>query len=200
MHDATASTLVRRWHGLFTVSRDYWALTAVLAAALLALPIVSVTWIALSSTDSIWPHLVSTVLPRALANTLLLLVGASVLALAIGTGTAWLITMFRFPGREIADRMLVLPLAMPVYIVAYAYVELLDYAGPLQTMLRTNFGADSFMGTMVPDVRSLGGAIWLFALVLYPYVYLSARASFVQQSVCALEVARTLGQIGRAHV
>ena len=194
MHDATASTLVRRWHGLFTVSRDYWALTAVLAAALLALPIVSVTWIALSSTDSIWPHLVSTVLPRALTNTLLLLVGASILALAIGTGTAWLITMFRFPGREIADRMLVLPLAMPVYIVAYAYVELLDYAGPLQTMLRTNFGADSFMGTMVPDVRSLGGAIWLFALVLYPYVYLSARASFVQQSVCALEVARTLGR------
>ena len=100
MHDATASTLVRRWHGLFTVSRDYWALTAVLAAALLALPIVSVTWIALSSTDSIWPHLVSTVLPRALTNTLLLLVGASILALAIGTGTAWLITMFRFPGRE----------------------------------------------------------------------------------------------------
>ncbi len=194
IRDATALNVERPRFGLFADKREHWALTAVLAAALLALPILSVVWIALSATDSIWPHLVSTVLPRALGNTLLLLTGASVLALIIGTATAWLVTMFRFPGRDLADRMLVLPLAMPVYIVAYAYVELLDYAGPLQTALRATFGGGSVLGTIVPDVRSLSGAILLFALVLYPYVYLTARASFVQQSVCALEVARTLGQ------
>jgi iron(III) transport system permease protein len=197
MRDPTASFAMRRWwqgSANGNGNGDHWALTAVLAAALLALPILSVVWIALSATDSIWPHLVSTVLPRALTNTLLLLAGAGTLALAIGTATAWLVTMFRFPGREIADRMLVLPLAMPVYIVAYAYVELLDFAGPLQTSLRTAFGAHSLIAGLVPDVRSLGGAITLFSLVLYPYVYLTARASFVQQSVCALEVARTLGR------
>lgn len=194
MNDATAAPTAH-WPGwLQSAINDRWSLAAVLAAILLALPIVSVMWLALSATESSWPHLVSTVLPRALANTLVLLVGASALALAIGTSTAWLVTMFRFPGREIADRMLVLPLAMPVYIVAYAYVDLLDFAGPLQTALRSTFGAQSFFGAIVPDVRSLGGAIALFAIVLYPYVYLSARASFVQQSVCALEVARTLGR------
>lgn len=174
--------------------QDRWAFTAVLAAALLALPIASIIWIAFSASDNSWPHLLQTVLPSALATTILLLLGASVLALAIGTSTAWIVTMFRFPGRDLIDRMLVLPLAMPVYIVAYAYVDLLDFAGPVQTGLRDAFGAQSPVATAIPDIRSLGGAIWIFAVSLYPYVYLSARASFVQQSVCALEVARTLGR------
>ncbi len=191
----SAATLTTRWpRWLQSAISDRWTLAAVLAAALLALPIASITWISLSATESSWPHLFATVLPRALGNTVALLAGASLLALAIGTSTAWIVTMFSFPGRDIADRLLVLPLAMPVYIVAYAYVELLDFAGPVQTGLRAAFGAKSFLGTIVPDVRSLGGAIALFAIVLYPYVYLTARASFVQQSVCALEVARTLGR------
>jgi iron(III) transport system permease protein len=175
-------------------SADAWALSAGIIALVLALPILAVVWIAFSATDSIWPHLISTVLPRALTNTVLLLAGAGAVSLAIGTLTAWIVTMFRFPGREIADRLLVLPMAMPVYIVAYAYVELLDFAGPLQTGLRDTFGAQSALAHIIPDVRSLSGAIGLFSLVLYPYVYLTARASFVQQSVCALEVARTLGR------
>lgn len=177
-----------------TIGQDRWAWTAVGAAALLALPILSIIWIAFSAKDSSWPHLIATVLPSALKNTTLLLAGASALALAIGTTTAWLVTMFRFPGRDLADRLLVLPLAMPVYIVAYAYVDLLDFAGPVQTGLRATFGAQSLIVAAMPDIRSLGGAIIIFALALYPYVYLTARASFVQQSVCALEVARTLGQ------
>ena len=177
-----------------TFGHDRWAWTAVAAAALLALPIFAIIWIAFSATDSSWPHLLATILPRALKNTALLLAGASAFALAIGTTTAWLVTMFRFPGRDLADRLLVLPLAMPVYIVAYAYVDLLDFAGPVQLSLRAAFGPHSAVATAIPDIRSLGGAIIIFALALYPYVYLSARASFVQQSVCALEVARTLGQ------
>ena len=171
-----------------------WATWAGVLAALLALPVAAVIWIALSATESNWPHLVANVLPRALTNTVLLLAGAGALTLAIGTLAAWLITMFRFPGRELADRLLVLPMAMPAYIVAYAYVDLLDYAGPVQTALRQAFGAQSLLAHIIPDVRSLGGAIGLFSIVLYPYVYLSARASFIQQSVCALEVARTLGR------
>ena len=184
-----------RWpRVLNSLRQDRWAFMAVLAAALLVLPVVSIVWIALSASDNSWPHLLQTVLPSALATTILLLLGASLLALAIGTSTAWLVTMFRFPGRDLADRMLVLPLAMPVYIVAYAYVDLLDFAGPIQTGLRAAFGVQSSVATSIPDIRSLGGAVWIFAISLYPYVYLSARASFVQQSVCALEVARTLGQ------
>lgn len=173
---------------------DAWSATAVAAALLIALPILSIAWIAVSGTESIWPHLAATVLPRALGSTLLLLAGASLLALSIGVASAWLVTMYRFPGRSLADRMLVLPLAMPVYIVAYAYVDLLDYAGPVQTALRAAFGSESLLARAFPDVRSLPGAILLFAFSLYPYVYLTARASFIQQSVCALEVARTLGR------
>lgn len=192
--NATAPLWARWPRVLNSLRQDRWAFMAVLAAALLVLPVVSIVWIALSASDNSWPHLLQTVLPSALATTILLLLGASLLALAIGTSTAWLVTMFRFPGRDLADRMLVLPLAMPVYIVAYAYVDLLDFAGPIQTGLRAAFGVQSSVATSIPDIRSLGGAVWIFAISLYPYVYLSARASFVQQSVCALEVARTLGQ------
>lgn len=176
------------------IGHDRWAATAIGAALLLALPIFSIVWIAVSANESSWPHLLSTILPSALKNTTLLLAGTSALCLAIGTTTAWVVTMFRFPGRSLVDRLLVLPLAIPVYIVAYAYVDLLDFAGPVQSGLRTAFGPQSAVASTIPDIRSLGGAIMIFALALYPYVYLTARASFVQQSVCALEVARTLGQ------
>ena len=114
--------------------------------------------------------------------------------LVFGTATAWLVTMYRFPGRGIIDRLLVLPLAVPTYIVAYCYVELLDFSGPVQRLLRTLFGWHTVRDYWFPDVRSMGGAIIILSAVLYPYVYLTARASFVQQSVCVLEVARTLGQ------
>ncbi|MEQ1652451.1 MAG: iron ABC transporter permease [Hyphomicrobium sp.] len=195
MSRTRAASLAHLWTARPALSSSgVWALTAVFAAALLALPLLAVAWIGLSATDSSWPHLMATVLPRALTNTVLLLAGAGAFALLIGTPAAWLVTMYRFPGRALADRLLVLPLAMPVYIVAYAYVDLLDFAGPVQTALRSTFGNNSSVSHIIPDVRSLSTAITMFALVLYPYVYLSARASFVQQSVCALEVARTLGR------
>ena len=102
--------------------------------------------------------------------------------------------MYRFPGRGLLDRLLVLPLAMPTYIVAYCYVELLDFSGPVQRTLRALFGWRTVKDYWFPDVRTLTGAILVLSAVLYPYVYLSARASFVQQSICVLEVARTLGR------
>ncbi len=171
-----------------------WTVTVALIVAGMLLPVAAILALAMRPADGVWPHLVATVLPGALLNTALLLSGVGVLVLIVGTGTAWLVTMHRFPGRALADRLLVIPLAMPTYIVAYCYVELLDYAGPVQTGLRQIIGARGPQDYWFPDIRSLPGTILIFSAVLYPYVYLSARASFVQQSVCALEVARTLGR------
>jgi iron(III) transport system permease protein len=171
-----------------------WTVVVALILMVVALPIVTVLLLALAPADNIWPHLVRTVLPGSLLRTVLLAAGAGTLAFGVGTATAWLVTMYRFPGREILDRLLVLPLAVPTYIVAYCYVELLDYAGPVQTGLRSAFGWERAADYWFPQVRSLGGAVFVFAAVLYPYVYLTARASFAQQSVCVLEVARTLGR------
>jgi iron(III) transport system permease protein len=171
-----------------------WTLAPALLAVVLALPLATVVALSLSAPENVWPRLVRTVLPPALLDTATLLIGVSLLALGFGAGTAWLVTMCRFPGRAALDRLLVLPLAIPAYIVAYAYVELLDYAGPLQTALRALFGWQSARDYWFPDMRSMPGAILVLSAALYPYVYLSARASFVQQSVCVLEAARTLGR------
>jgi iron(III) transport system permease protein len=130
----------------------------------------------------------------AVRDTTFLLAGVGLMTLAFGTGTAWLVTMYRFPGRAVLDRLLVLPLATPTYIAAYCYVELLDYSGPVQGALRWLTGWQSARDYWFPEVRTLSGAVLTLSAVLYPYVYLSARASFVQQSICVLEVARTLGR------
>lgn len=158
------------------------------------LPIAAIVLMAFASGFGTWPHLISTVLPRAVLTSLTMLAGVGVLTAIIGTGCAWVVTMYRFPGRAIVDRLLVLPLAIPTYIAAYAYADLLDWAGPVQTALRAVFGVVSPRDSWFPDIRSTGGAVFVLSAVLYPYVYLTARSSFVQQSVCALEVARTLGR------
>lgn len=160
--------------------------------SLLALPFLTIVALAISGlgTDA----LPSRIIARTLSETGLLLIGVATLTLVTGTATAWLVTMYRFPGRALVDRLLVLPLAIPTYIVAYAYVELLDYSGPVQRSLRALMGYSSARDYWFPDIRSLGGGIFVMSAVLYPYVYLTARASFVQQSVCVLEVARTLGR------
>jgi iron(III) transport system permease protein len=186
----------RSWARWLRRPGDAWGATlfAVAVAGIMALPLATIVVLSLDVRESVWPHLVRTVLPGALADTGLLLLGVGVLTLGIGTGTAWLTTMYRFPGRGLLDRLLVLPLAMPTYIIAYAWVELLDFTGPIQGALRAVFGWHTVKDYWFPEVRSLTGAVLILSAVLYPYVYLSARASFVQQSVCVLEVARTLGR------
>lgn len=171
-----------------------WTVVVALIVALMALPLITIAVLALFPSENIWPHLMRTVLPGALANTLLLMAGVGAMTLLLGTGTAWIVTMYRFPGRAVLDRLLVIPLAVPTYITAYCYVEIMDFSGPLQQALRAIFGWTSVRDYWFPDIHSLPGAIIVMSSVLYPYVYLSARASFVQQSVCALEVARTLGR------
>jgi iron(III) transport system permease protein len=133
------------------------------------------------------------VLPDAFLDTALLLAGVAAIAAVVGIGTAWLVTAYRFPGRDALVWLLPLPLAIPTYIVAYVYVGILDAIGPVQSALRALFGWRSPADYWFPEVRSLGGAIFVIGLVLYPYVYLAARAMFQTQSAALIEVARTLG-------
>lgn len=165
-------------------------------AAVLALPILVIAgFIVLGSTD-LWSHLIDTVLPEYLFNTLVLVLGVGAGTLVIGTGTAWLTVMCEFPGRRIFSWLLLIPMAMPAYIIAYTYTGLLDFAGPVQSSLRDWFGW-SYGDYYMPEIRSLGGAIIMLTLVLYPYVYLLTRAAFLEQSICVLDVGRTLGYSSR---
>ena len=184
---------INAWRSLRLAS-PIWSVVVGGILAIVVLPIVTILVLAVTPADNIWPKLLTSVLPSALGTTVALLLMTAVTTLVTGAGTAWLVTMYRFPGRTLADRLLVLPLAIPSYLVAYVYGDLLSYAGPIQTGLRACFGLGPGAHMLVPEIRSLGGAVFVLASVLYPYVYLSARASFVQQSVCALEVARTLGR------
>ncbi|MEM8993716.1 MAG: iron ABC transporter permease [Acidobacteriota bacterium] len=160
--------------------------------ALVMTPVVAVLARLGAPSGGLWTHLASTVLPRYVANTLWLALGVSLLTVTVGVGTAWLVTLCRFPGQRVLRWALLLPLAIPAYLSAYAYTDLLQFAGPVQTWLRATFewtAQDYFF----PQVRSLPGAAVILSLALYPYVFLAARTAFLEQSVCVLEVSRTLG-------
>ncbi|MEQ9608286.1 MAG: iron ABC transporter permease [Kiloniellaceae bacterium] len=174
----------RRWGGLAWLS--------VIVAGLFLIPVVSVLWSLTESGDGTWQHLVSTVLPRYLLNTAVLVAGVGVGVPVIGAGTAWLVTMCRFPGRRYFEWALILPLAVPAYVMAYAYTDFLQPAGPVQSLLREVTGL-TYQEYWFPEIRSLGGAVAMLVLVLYPYAYMLSRTAFLDQSVCALDVSRTLG-------
>lgn len=142
---------------------------------------------------NIWPHLIATTLPRYLSNTLLLMAAVGLSSAIVGTGVAWLISMYRFPLSRSLEWALLLPLAIPAYIGAYALVDFLEYAGPVQTGLRTIFGWESARDYAFPEIRSRGAAVIVLSASLYPYVYLLARAAFREQSACSYEVAEALG-------
>ena len=172
---------------------DLWTIGAVLIAAIVLAPVLSILWIALTPTENIWPHLMETVLPRYLGTTLVLMAGVAVLTAAMGTGAAWLVSQYRFPGRDWLAHALLFPLAIPAYVGAYALVDVLDYAGPLQSALRATFGWTSARDYWFPQARSLPMAILVLSFALYPYVYLLARSAYREQSGRAYEVARALG-------
>ncbi len=169
-----------------------WTIAAGVLAALIAAPVVSVLINAFGARSDIWEHLVETVLGDYVVNSFLIMSGVTLGVLIVGVPAAWMTTLCRFPGRRLFDWALLLPMAFPAYVIAYAYTGLLDYAGPVQTSLREMIGDPDGL-RWLPDVRSLPGAIVMLVLVLYPYVYLLARAAFLEQSVCVLEVSRTLG-------
>jgi iron(III) transport system permease protein len=171
-----------------------WSVAALIISLIAIAPVLAIFVLALQSSGDTWPHLIANVLPGAVRRTLELMAGVGALTLLIGTGTAWLVTMYRFPGRSLFQWLLLLPLAIPTYIIAYCYLELFDYSGALQILLRELFGWHSAKDYWFPDIRSVGGAVFVMSMVLYPYVYITARASFLAQSVCVLEVSRTLGR------
>lgn len=169
-------------------------LGAALIAVLVTLPILTIVLLSFASSENIWPHLLGTVLPGYVWRTLGLMVGVGFLTFIIGTATAWLVSLHDFPLRRILQWACLMPLAMPTYIVSYTYVDFLNYAGSLQTWLRGAMGWTRPEDYMFPEIRSLPGAIVVLAFVLYPYVYMTAQASFLRQPMSQLDVARTLGK------
>lgn len=169
-----------------------YAASAMLAAVLLA-PVLSLAVAAADGSGELWPHLAAYVLPQAIRDTGLLLAGVGFLVIALGTATAWLVSAFAFPGRRILDAALLLPLAVPTYVVAYAYLDLMHPLGPVQTGLRAALGLRSPRDLSLPDLRSLPGCVLLLGFVLYPYVYLPTRALFLMRAGTLLEAARMLG-------
>jgi iron(III) transport system permease protein len=172
---------------------SWLAIGAVAVAILIALPVIGVLAQIFEPSTTGWARMAETVLPRYIANTAWLAIGTGIGVAIIGTGTAWLVAMCRFPGRRFFEWALILPLAVPAYVIAYAYTDFLQHPGPVQTLLRdvTGWGPRDYW---FPNIRSLEGAIAMFTLVLYPYVYLLARNAFLEQSVCVLQAGRTLGQ------
>lgn len=174
-------------------SKHGWLLSSLLITACVSLPVFSVLYLAFFPEENAWSHLASTVLPTYIENTLILMLGVGSLSLLIGTGAAWLISMYDFPAKRWLSWALLLPFAVPAYVIAYVYTDLLEFAGPLQTYLRDLMGWTSARDYWFPSIRSMGGAIIMMSLVLYPYVYMLARAAFLEQSVSLYQVSRSLG-------
>ena len=172
-------------------------LASLLIAVLVGVPIVGVLSNLFSSSElsnnvSTFSHLWATVLPEYILNSVIIAVIVAVLTAVIGIACAWLVAVFDFPGRRFFEWALILPLAMPAYVVAYAYTDFLQFTGPVQTALRALFGWQG-QTYWFPQIRSVGGAGFLFSFVLYPYVYLLARNAFIERSPRMLDAARTLG-------
>ena len=175
-----------------------WLVVAALTALSVALPFLALFVEAMQGSAGLWAHLAATVLPVALRDTLVLLAGVGILVAMLGTGAAWLVTAYEFPGRRMLEWALLLPLAVPTYIVAYAYLDILHPIGIVQETLRTLLGYSSPREFRLPDIRSMAGCILLLSFVLYPYVYIATRAMFLTQPGSLIEAARTLGISRRA--
>ncbi len=164
-----------------------------LCALLLTLPVLSIgaSWLAWDAASrDVLGQMAQTVLPEYALTSLVLCVSVAVGVGLVGMGTASAVTLFDFPGRRLFEWALLLPLAMPAYVVAYAYTDFLQFSGPLQVSLRETFG---WQGRVFPEIRNLPGAIWVFTFTLYPYVYLLARTALTERAAQLMEAARLLG-------
>ncbi|MCU8013169.1 ABC transporter permease [Shewanella sp. SM74] len=170
-----------------------WSLAGYAVAALLVLPLFALIFQAFQPDEAVFGHLMATVLPTYIINSLLLIFWVSLGALLLALPCAWLMARCDFVGRRYLQWALLLPLAMPAYIVAYVYTDLLDYAGPVQRGLRSIFGWDSPQDYFFPDIRTLGGAACMLSLVLFPYIYLLARTAFMEQSLSLAHASRIMG-------
>jgi len=168
------------------------SLLAIVVALMLSAPILVIVSYVFVGAEDVWRHLWQTVLADYVVNSLMLMFGVGVGVLLLGVSSAWLTSCCEFPFRRVLTLLLLMPMAMPAYIIAYTYTGLFDFAGPIQTFIRDTTGL-RYGQYWFPEVRSLTGAMFMLALVLYPYVYLMARAAFLSQSTHILDVSRSLG-------
>ena len=169
-----------------------WVLFTLLLSVAVSLPLFTIATEMLSRGDEVWRHILHELVPTYALNTLWLLIGVGIITIIIGVGTAWLVSMFRFPGRNLFRWALIMPIAIPAYINGFSWAGMLDYTSPLYTFLRNNFGLDT--GTFLFfDIMSLPGAIFILSISFYPYVYLITRAYFQTQSATLFEVGASLG-------
>ena len=182
--------------GKFRLRVSSWAVASLALTLVFLAPILSVFVAAAGDTGDLWPHLFETVQPRYIANTLVLMAGVACVSLLFGVSTAWLVTRYAFPGRRALEWTLLLPAAVPTYLIAYTYTDFLEYAGPVQQILREVFGWESARDYRFPEIRSMGGATLVLGAVLYPYVYMMARAAFMLTPASLYEV----GMLARRSV
>ena len=168
---------------------DRWSVGVILLCGLILGPVLAVLVAAFGDSGGLWSHLYDTVLGRYISNTLILMAGVGVVAIGFGVSSAWVISRYDFAGRRILEWMLLLPAAIPAYIIAYSYTEFFEYAGPLQSGLRHLFGWQSPRDYWFPEIRSLGGAILVMASVLYPYIYMVTRIAFRLTPASLFEIA-----------
>ncbi len=168
---------------------DAWSVSVVIACLVILGPIVAVMLTAVGDSEGLWEHLYETVLGRYIANTLILMIGVGLLAIGFGVSSAWVINRYDFSGRRMLEWMLLLPAAIPAYLIAYTYTEFFEYAGPLQSALRHLFNWQSRGDYWFPEIRSLGGAMLVMASVLYPYIYMVTRIAFRLTPASLFEIA-----------
>lgn len=170
-----------------------WLVFPVLIAVIISIPLFVVMGSLIAPAGENWSHILNNLVPYYIKNSLWLMVGVASLTFLMGVSTAWIVTAYDFPGRKFFEWALILPIAIPGYIAGFTYAGMLDYTSPLYTFFRNNFGIDTGQYFLF-DILSLPGAIFIFAITLYPYVYLITRAYFLQQSSTLIEVSASLGR------
>ena len=172
----------------------FWQLSAIICSLFVLMPVFNILFVSLGDNQGLLSHLRETVLPRYFVNTIILMVGVGLVALIFGVSAGWIISRYEFWGRGTLSWMLVLPAAIPAYLIAYTYTDFLEYAGPVQTFLRLLFGWKTPRDYWFPDIRTHYGAILMMASVLYPYIYVFVRTTFQQISRTLFEAAELTGK------
>ena len=183
------ATFLSHWSRASRPSIDKWLAATVILCCFLLGPVAALLLAAFGDSDGLWGHLVDTVLATYVTNTLLLMGGVGSVAIVFGVSSAWVISRYDFAGRDMLEWMLLLPAAIPAYIIAYCYTDFFEYAGPVQSALRAAFGWQSPRDYFFPEIRSVGGAVLVMASVLYPYIYMVTRIAFRLTPASLFEIA-----------
>ena len=183
------ATFLSQWSLVSRPSIDKWSLVTILLCCFLLGPVAALLLAASGDSGGLWEHLVDTVLVTYVINTLLLMGGVGGVAIVFGISSAWVISRYDFGGRGVFEWMLLLPAAIPAYIIAYCYTDFFEYAGPVQSALRATFGWQTPRDYYFPEIRSLGGAVLVMASVLYPYIYMVTRIAFRLTPASLFEIA-----------